>query len=255
MSYKSFIQKWIPKKLEPRFRLYFCFFRGLWFSGRTLYCPCCNTRSRRFLPGGTDARPGVQCPRCGSLERHRLLWLYLKQNTDFFQTPKRVLDIAPSYFQQQRMRQFSHLDYTSADLAQSWVTVHCDLTKLPFPDNHFDCILCYHVLEHIPEDRRAMKELYRVLRTGGWAILQSPVDRNRETTYEDENITNPRDRRREFGQEDHVRVYGRDYAARLAEAGFLVTVDPFAQSLPSETIRMCRLIADECMYIGKKTIS
>ncbi len=252
VSFKSLIRKWIPRKLEPRLRLSFYFFRGLWFSGRTLFCPCCDTWSRRFLPGGTDSRPDAQCPRCGSLERHRLLWLYLKQRTDFFEAPKRVLDIAPSYFQQQRLRQFSHLDYTSADLKQSWVTVHCDLTDLPFPDNHFDCILCYHVLEHIPDDRKAMKELHRVLKAGGWAVLQSPVDQNRKATYEDKNIIAAEGRQRAFGQEDHVRIYGRDYAARLGEAGFRITVDPFALGLHAEKIQTCKLIKDEYIYIGKK---
>jgi SAM-dependent methyltransferase len=163
-----------------------------------------------------------------------------------------VLDVAPSYFQQQRMKGQPHLDYTSTDLGQPWTMIHCDLTDLPFPDNHFDCILCYHVLEHIPDDRQAMKELCRVLKFGGWAILQSPVDQNRATTYEDKSVTSPEDRRRLFGQEDHVRIYGRDYAARLEEAGFQITVDPFAQSLGPEKLRTCGLRNDECVYLGAK---
>jgi ubiquinone/menaquinone biosynthesis C-methylase UbiE len=129
---------------------------------------------------------------------------------------------------------------------------HMNIKAIHLPDNHFDCIICYHILEHIVDDRQAMKELFRVLKPNGWAILQSPVDMTRETTLEDSRITTPEGRRNLFGQDDHVRVYGRDYIERLREAGFSITPDTFVQQLSDKTIDEFGLMKEEVLFICKK---
>lgn len=254
MRLKRLIKRILPDSLEIKFRQIFYFLRGQWYRGGNHQCPCCETPIRRFLSGGVMVRPNAQCPRCGSLERHRLLWLYLKQRTDFFNRNVRVLDIAPSYFMQKKLRRYAHLDYLSVGMDDSWVMTYMDIMAIPLPDNHFDCILCYHVMEHIADDRQAMKELFRVLKPDGWAILQSPIDMTRETTFEDPRGTTPEDRRRLFGQDDHVRVYGRDYIERLKEAGFFVTPDSFVQQFSDAMISKFGLMKDEILFICKKPL-
>ncbi len=145
MHLKRLIKRIIPVRLEFKIRQTFYIFRGIWYKGNKYQCPCCEAQIRRFLSGGVNLRPNAQCPRCGSLERHRLLYLYLKHKTDFFNRHLRVLDIAPSYFLQQKIRRQTNLDYLSTDLMNPWVMMHMDLMAIPLPDNHFDCILCYHV--------------------------------------------------------------------------------------------------------------
>jgi len=181
-----------------------------------------------------------------------LLCLYLKHKTDFFNRHLRVLDIAPSFFMQQKFRHCTNLNYFSTSLDDSWAMTHIDIMAIPLPDNHFDCIICYHVLEHVADDLQAMKELFRVLKPGGWAILQSPVDMTQETTLEDSGIITPEDRRNLFGQEDHLRAYGRDYVERLKKAGFNVTPDTFVQQLPDITINNFGLMKEEVLFICKK---
>jgi len=254
MRLKRFIKRILPESLEVTLRQKFYLLRGLWYRGGAYHCPCCDAHVRQFLSGGVTSRPNAQCPRCGSLERHRLLWLYLKQKTDFFHQPLRVLDVAPSFFMQQKLRHCVHLDYLSTSLDDPWAMTHMDLTAIPLPDNYFDCILCYHVLEHITDDRKAMKELWRVLKSGGWAILQSPVDMNRDTTLEDPRVITPEGRRNLFGQEDHVRIYGRDYSERLKEAGFSVTSDAFVQQFSEAARETFGLMKGELLFICKKPL-
>jgi len=155
---------------------------------------------------------------------------------------------------QQKFRHYANLNYLSTDLDDPWVMTHMDIMAIPLPDNHFDCIICYHVLEHIADDRQALKELFRVLKPDGWAIIQSPIDMNRETTLEDPLVTTPEDRRKLFGQDDHVRVYGRDYIERLREAGFYVTPDTFVKQLSNKMIEKFGLIKEEILFICKKPI-
>lgn len=145
-----------------------------------------------------------------------------------------------------------HLAYISIDLASPVAMMRMDITDLTFPDDSFDCILCYHVLEHIPDDSAAMRELRRVLKPNGWAILQSPVYRNRATTYEDSCIVHPVDRERAFGQSDHVRIYGADYFQRLEDAGFRVRMDPFVRTLDPVSIERYGLSAWEMIFICTK---
>lgn len=170
-------------------------------------------------------RPNAKCPGCGSLERHRALWLYLRDRTTLLSGSADVLHMAPEPAIERALRAMRNVRYTAADLEPAHRGIlRADITALPFADSCFDLILCNHVLEHVPDDRAAMSELHRVLRPQGTAIIQNPVDDTRAATYEDPAVVTPADRRREFGQRDHVRVYGRDFRDRLVAAGFDIDV-------------------------------
>lgn len=192
------------------------FFRG---AGPT--DPINGRQYRRFLPYGYGKlRPGALSPGTLSLERHRALWLYIQEHTDWWNTPKKVLHIAPEQIFHRLFRKNPLWDVTSLDLHSPLADIRADITRMPLPGNHFDLIFCNHVLEHIPDDREAMRELFRVLRPGGTAIVQIPLDATRESTFEDPSITDPEKRAELFGQYDHVRVYGMDFFDRLEAAGF-----------------------------------
>jgi len=185
-------------------------------------------RFRKFQPYGAEGvvkRPNARCPSCGSLERQRLIALYLERRTSFFTDPLKVLHFAPEPAFHEKFKSLSNLDYISADLISSRAMVKVDITDIPYEEHSFDVILCSHVLEHVQDDRKAMQELYRVLKPGGWALLQIPIQSSREKTYEDPSIVTPEERLKHFGQKDHVRIYGEDYKDRLASAGFTVKVD------------------------------
>ena len=220
------------------------------YQGESFVCPCCNGHFRQFL--AFRGKANSRCPGCGSLKRHRLIWLYLKEHTNFFSARLKVLHFAPEYLFQKTFEKMPNLDYFSADWASPRSRIKMDIRNITFEDNTFDVILTNHVLEHIPEDRKAMRELHRVLKPDGFAILQSPVNRNLATTYEDPSITSPADRKRVFGQEDHVRIYGLDYKDRLEECGFNVNADPFVQQLGPERIQQYVLPANEPIYYCTK---
>jgi predicted SAM-dependent methyltransferase len=206
---------------------------SIFYLGNQVICPCCNKSYREFLPyvSGKEKRFNCTCPNCGSDERQRLIWIYLKNRTDFFSKHYRVLHIAPEIYFQKIFRKMDNLDYISADLCSPIAMIKMDITDIEFEDNSFDIILCSHVLEHVLDDRLAIKELYRVLRPGGWGILQVPIDYNRSITYEDPSIVNPKAREKAFGLSDHVRMYGLDYKDRLEEAGFIVRIDDYSKEL------------------------
>lgn len=211
----------IASKLRATVRALVARARSLPYRGRGRFCPVCGRTSRRFRTFGAIPRPDAQCPNCGALERHRLLWLFLHQRTDLFSgKSKRVLHVAPEPCFEPRFRKLLGAGYCTADLLNPRAMVRMDITDIPYPDESFDVILCSHVLEHVPEDRRAMREFFRVLHRDGWAILLVPITADK--THEDPTIVSPEDRLRAFGQEDHVRRYGPDYVERLQEAGFAV---------------------------------
>ena len=160
------------------------------------------------------------CPRCFSLERHRIIWHFLVDNLDFINKKRRMLHIAPEQCFYYKFRKLGNLDYTTADLESPLADILMDITEIPFEDERFDFIMCNHVLEHVKDDRKAMSELFRVLKKGGEAILQVPLDYQREFTYEDENVTSPEERKIKFWGRDHVRLYGRDYLKRLNKIGW-----------------------------------
>ena len=194
---------------------------SLFYRGERRFCPVCGRSSRKFRRFGIDAREDARCAHCGSLERHRFVWLYFRDRTDLFDgAPKTMLHVAPEACFEPRLKKALGPGYISADLADPRAMVKLDVTAIPYPDGFFDVIYCSHVLEHVQDDRRAMRELHRALKPGGWAILNVPV--RVEATVEDPSITDPAGRLAAFGQTDHVRRYGRDYQDRLREAGFWV---------------------------------
>lgn len=187
-----------------------------------------------------------------SLERHRLLWLYLKERTGFFTDNLKMLHIAPEYCFFKRFKKMENLDYTSADLISPWADVKMDIQDIPFDENTFDVIMCNHVLEHVDDDRKAMDEFYRVMKPGGWGIFQVPVDYTREDTYEDASITDPREREKHYWQSDHLRLYGKNYGEVLAKSGFEVVEENFINDLPKELVERYALPKDEIIYLCKK---
>ncbi|WP_273567809.1 class I SAM-dependent methyltransferase [Maribacter halichondriae] len=208
---------------------------------------------KSFLPYGYEKpRENVLSPSTLSLERHRLLWLYLKNETDFFSDSLKVLHFAPEQAFYKRFRKLKNLDYTTTDLNSPLADIKADICNLPFEDNRFDVILCNHVLEHIPDDTAAMKELYRVLKPGGWGIFQIPQDLKRERTFEDNSITNKRERAKIFGQYDHVRIYGRDYFDKLRSMGFAVKEVDYTAILPAGEVEKYRLARGEIIPLVRK---
>lgn len=208
--------------------------------------------SKFLLYGYEHQRENVLSPSTLSLERHRLLWLYLKDHTDFFTQPHKVLHFAPEQAFYKRFRKLENLDYTTTDLNSPLADVKADICDLPFEDNSFDFILCNHVLEHIPDDEKAMQELFRILKPGGTAILQIPQDLKRENTFEDDSITDPKERAKIFGQYDHVRVYGRDYFDKLRSIGFKVEEVDLTSQLAPETVDRYRLAQGEIIPVARK---
>jgi SAM-dependent methyltransferase len=231
--------------------------RSFALRGDNNYCPICERRFATFLPYGVRKRPNAQCPGCQSLERQRLLWLYIREKK-LFQKPTRLLHVSPETVLFNKFKNDADIDYVPVDKFDPGYrypkgTQNVDITQMPFPDNSFDAIICIHVLEHIPDDAKAMRALYRVLKPGGWAIILVPLDKNRSTTYEDFSITDPAGREKAFGQPDHVRWYGLDYRQRLEAAGFGVSVDAFAHQFPAEEIFRLGLPDDEDIYFCTKS--
>lgn len=205
---------------------------------------------RAFLPYGYGVqRPNALAPSTFSLERHRLLWLYLKNETKFFTEQKKVLHIAPEQCFLKRFRKQKNLNYTTADLYSPIADVKADICDLPFEENTFDIVFSNHVLEHIEDDKKAMNELYRVLKPGGMGVFQIPQDLNLEKTYEDFTITSPEERSKHFGQYDHVRVYGRDYFNRLRAVGFTVNEVDYSNTISKELVKKYCLVKGEILPI------
>jgi predicted SAM-dependent methyltransferase len=213
-------------------------------------CPVCGNSSV-FEPYGYPPRAAAKCKTCGALKRHRLLYLYLKHRTPLFEEALSLLHFAPNPGLERVFRSLANLRYVTADLYEK-ADLKLDITGIDLPDESYDVILCYHVLEHVTEDRKAMRELYRVLKPGGWAVVQVPVSDDPDT-YEDPDIVDPAERLKHFGQTDHVRLYGwRDFEDRLRAAGFQLTVHGYAATLDADTIERYSLDPDEKIYHCRK---
>jgi SAM-dependent methyltransferase len=200
--------------------------------------PICGARHWRFADGAR-ARPEALCPTCGSAERHRALWLFLARRGGC--AGRRVLHVAPEQGIERRLRAAAS-DYVSTDLEPGLADVEADLTALPFADDSFDVAIVSHVLEHVPDDGKALTELRRVLAGGGLLVMQHPIDRERERTFEDWSVTGPDERERVFFQRDHVRIYGRDFVERVRAVGFGPVDDlKLSEALPRRTVLRHRL--------------
>ena len=227
----------VPRPWLIRLSIWFRPLIKWYFKGSRFTDPIDGSSYRKFLPYGyQNLRENALCPGTLSLERHRLLWLYLERETSFFSDKLKVLHVAPEQVFYKKFKSFSHWDYTATDLHSPLADIKADLCALPFEDNTYDLILCNHVLEHITNDRKALKELYRVLKKGGTLIAQVPLEENRKNTFEDNNITDPEERTQIFGQYDHVRIYGMDFLNLLNTTGFLAKGIDYTNQLSEREI-------------------
>jgi len=249
----SFTLRKVPRKYLQYFSHHLLRFISLFMRGKNVECPICEISYRKFLPyGRLNPRPNALCPDSLSLERHRLMWLYLKEKTNFFTDDLKLLHIAPEICFIDRFKKMPNIDSTTADLESPLADVKMDVHDIPFEENTFDVVFCNHVMEHVEDDIKAMSEIYRVLKSGGWAIIQSPQDYNREETLEDPNITDPKERERVYWQDDHVRLFGMDYGKRLAKAGFTVTEDRFVMEMDPKKVKRYALPPKEIIYFCAK---
>lgn len=253
MSVIKYILNTIPRPYLIKMSYWVRPFLALYLRGKKYEDPIDGKTFRKFLPYGYGTpRANVLSPSTLSLERHRLLWLYLTRETDFFSKPLKVLHVAPEQAFYKRFKNQKNLTYITTDLYSPLADVKADLCALPFEDDSFDVIFCNHVLEHIPDDAQAMRELYRVMKKGGWGIFQVPQDINRAHTFEDDTIIDPAERTRIFGQYDHVRVYGLDYFDRLRQVGFEVEEIVYSTHFTAEEIERYRIVPQEILPLCKK---
>ena len=246
-----YMRRAIPRRLHRPLRNALARVRAPLLRGSARRCPICGGSFRRFL--GAPGREDATCPRCYAGERHRLLWLYLREATEFFTAPQRVLHFAAENCFESRMRRMSNLDYVTADL-EAPADMRLDITDIALPDESFDVVLCLHILEHITDDHTAMRELRRIVRPGGFVIVDVPLG-PREDTFEPET-DDPRERFRLLGQHDHVRFYGRaDLRRRLMSAGFDVSVERFAAKLPDAGRALFGFKGDETLHVCRRRAS
>ncbi|MGB5498033.1 MAG: class I SAM-dependent methyltransferase [Maribacter sp.] len=250
--FKFFLNS-IPRPLLIKLSYWIRPVMALWLKGSKYTDPIDGKQFRTFLPYGYERpRENVLSPSTLSLERHRLLWLFLRDYTNFFTANLKVLHFAPEQAFYKRFKKLDNLEYTTTDLNSPLADVTADICDLPFADNTYDVILCNHVLEHIPNDAKAMQELFRILKPGGWGIFQIPQDLKRNHTFEDNSITDKNERAKIFGQYDHVRIYGRDYFDKLRTIGFEVAEVNLTANLSQGEIDEYRLAKGEIIPFVKK---
>jgi SAM-dependent methyltransferase len=247
--------------------------RRAFYLGLRYHCPTCGSNLRTMFDSGLpfsilqdvdvvggERIPRDVCPVCFSQSRTRLIWEYLRREVRLEERtikPK-VFHVAPEYALAVYLSGAS--EYIGLDLDPKSYEKHqrveyCDITNITYPNDTFDLIICSHVLEHVPRDRVAIKELYRILRAGGVAVLQVPIGMALNQTIEDPSITDPTERERRFGQHDHVRIYGTDYPQRLAAGGFAVEIfDPVAH-WGADVVSAMRLNRRERLFVGRKQTS
>jgi SAM-dependent methyltransferase len=231
----------------------FLFLRALLFVGSRHTCPCCGWRLRAFTHGNFSfrVRHYGYCPRCNAKSRHRRDWLFLEDRTTLFSEDTRLLHVSPKYSLSRRFVKLSNITYFGVDLENRPNTsIRTDISAIPTQSATFDALICIHVLEHVEDDLSAIKEMFRVLRPGGWALISVPI-RLDQPTYEDPTIKTPKDRLHHFGEEQHVRIYGGDFPDRLQAAGFNVELD-LAQNVNPATNEKYGLLADENVFYCTK---
>lgn len=244
------LKKIIPKRIqEPLINLIY-YSRMILFIGNRIYCPCCYTSFKKFYPSSELG----QCPKCGSEPRHRLLFLYLKNRTNFFSAKLRVLHFSPEHCFSKMFSNLPNISYLSADLGSARAMEIIDITNINYPDNYFDVFLSNHVLEHIQHDEKAISELFRILKPGGWSINQVPIDYTRDKTFEDPNIKTDKEREIIYGHHDHKRIYGRDFINKLKEVGFIVSVDSFENEFSIEEAQKFGINRNSKIYYCQKLL-
>ena len=249
----SFVLRKIPRKYIQYFSHYVLRIVAIFYYGNKVECPIDRRTYRKFLPyGRLQSRPNALCPSSLSLERHRLMWLFLKNKTKFFTDKIKLLHIAPELCFMQIFERMENLNYISGDIESPLAKVKMDVHQIPFEENSFDVVFCNHVMEHVADDIKAMTEIHRVLKPAGWAIIQSPVYMYLDKTLEDPSITDPLEKERIFGQNDHMRKYGKDYGDRLRKGGFKVTEDNYLNELSPEVRKRYALPDEEIIYFCEK---
>ncbi len=208
---------------------------------------------KKLLPyGRLKSRENALAPDSMSLERHRLMWLFLKEKTNLFTDHLKFLHIAPEYCFINIFKSMKNLDYITADLISPWADIKMDVHKIPMEDNSFNVVICNHVLEHVEDAHMVMTEFYRVMKPGGWGIFQVPIDTNNHKTIEDSTITNPKERERLYWQDDHLRLFGLDYGKKLSKAGFKVTESGFINEIDPRLVERYALPKGEIIYFCEK---
>ena len=251
----KFILNTIPRPILIRLSIVARPIIAFLLKGNKFTDPIDGKSFRMFLPYGYGTqRNNVLSPSTLSLERHRLLWLYLQNETNFFTSTEKlkVLHFAPEQEFYKRFKKQANLEYTTTDLLSPLADVKADICNLPFQDNAYDIILCNHVLEHIPDDTKAMQELYRVMKPGGMGIFQIPQDLKRDVTFSDDTITDQKERAKIFGQYDHVRVYARDYFDKLRTIGFRVEEVDYTSTISSDLVEKYCLAKGEIIPVVYK---
>ena len=254
--YKFLLNK-LPRPILIRLSYPFKKVAPLLYKGDNVECPVCERSFRKFLSYGADIvhRDNVLCPYDLTLERHRLMWIYLKNNSDFFTKENlTVLHMAPEQCFHKLFQNQKNLDYLTADIVSPIADIHFDLHDIPLEDNRFEVIFCNHVMEHVDDPIRCMSELHRVMKPGGWGIMQVPQDWNRDETYEDSSIVTPEEREKHYWQYDHVRLFGKDYPDYLKKAGFEVEEFNREVHIGIEKMKRYRLDENEILYIVKKPL-
>ena len=246
----SFFLRFVPRKYLQLFSHIGLQVLKVFYLGNKVQCPVCNSKYRKLLPyGRLVSRDNALCPNCLALERHRLLWLFFKSKTNFFDETLDVLHIAPELCFIDRFEKIHGEKYITADIESPLAKIKMDVHSIPYPEATFDVVFCNHVMEHVADDFKAMAEIHRVLRPGGWATLQIPLFHPlKDVTFEDSSITDPREREKAFGQDDHVRMYGRDYADRIRSVGFEVEESKFVEQLSIEDQTRYALPTDETIF-------
>ena len=243
----------IPRTLLTRISILVRPLIRLYLKGNQYTDPIDDKSFRKFIPYGYNrVRKNALSPSTYSLERHRMLWLYLKNETNVFSKKIKLLHFAPEAAFHEIFKKSNNISYDTIDLNSPLAKIKADICNLPLEDNTYDFILCNHVLEHINDDIKAMSELYRVLKKGGIGIFQIPIDINRDKTFEDSSIKDPKERNKVFGQYDHVRIYGMDYYDRLRSVGFSVEQIKYADNLTKDEIKKYCLNSNEIIPVCKK---
>ena len=247
------ILKIFPRTFLIKFSFIFQPLLSLLLKGNKFTDPIDGKSFRKFLSYGYNKlRKNALSPSTLSLERHRLLWLYLINETVLFERKVKLLHFAPEQAFYTRFKKLNNIQYDSIDINSPLAKIKADICDLPIKDNTYDFILCNHVLEHVLDDNKAMSELYRVLKKGGTGIFQVPIDMNKKKTFQDDSITDKLERNKIFGQYDHVRVYGKDYFNKLKNTGFKVKQIDYSKEFSDEEILKYSIIKGEIIPVCTK---
>ena len=249
----KYILKFLPRKFLIKYSFLITPILRIIFHGKKYTDPIDDSNYSKFLSYGyKTVRKNALCPGTLSLERHRLLWLYLDKETDFLNSNLKVLHVAPEQVFYKKFKKLKNWEYFTFDLNSPIADIKGDLISTNFKDEYFDLIICNHVLEHIEDDKSALDEMYRILKYNGISILQVPINVKRENTFEDLSIKSKIQREKYFGQYDHVREYGLDFKDRVEEAGFEVEMINYSTKISQDLVIKYGLMKDDLIPIGKK---